>query len=126
VLLWGEDVASRSIPDHETERVWKELLAEVLLSIRHYIAVNEPAENLTFQKIRTWILKPLMFALRLERLSHIEKYPLTITDLLHSYETPPQSVLYFCDKKKWDSTIQSNRDLTLHSLHDEVSGMLMM
>ncbi|MFA6731046.1 MAG: nucleotidyltransferase domain-containing protein [Eubacteriales bacterium] len=53
VLLWGDDLAIRAVQDEQAERICKEFLAEILLSIRHYIAVNEPAEKLTFYKIKT-------------------------------------------------------------------------
>jgi len=124
VLLFGEDIAAKEIQDGETEKVYKEFLAEILLSIRHYISVNEPVEKLTFQKIKTWVLKPLMFALRLERYSHTSKYPLTSTDLLNAYESPLMSIVYFTNREKWETDIYNNRDEVLRILHEEVEHII--
>jgi len=124
VLLHGKDIASRAIQDGEIEKTYKEFLAEILLGIRHYIAVNEPAEKLTFAKIKAWVLKPLMFALRLERYSVTRSYPLTITELLKAYPTPPISAVYFANGEKWNEDIQSQRNNVLRSLHDEVANLL--
>ena len=124
VLLYGDDIVARALRDSEIEKAYKEFMAEVLLSIRHYIAVNEPAEKLTFQKIKTWVLKPLMFALRLERYLHTRQYPLTSKNLLQAYKIPPMSVLYFTNEEKWEADIYADRDSVLYALHDEVSNIL--
>ena len=124
ILLFGDDITKRPIQDEEVEKVYKEFLSEILLSIRHYISVNEPAEKLVHQKIKTWVLKPLMFALRLERYLHNKQYPLTINDLLSAFDVPQNSVLYFMNKEKWDNDIKNCRDATLYLLHEEVSKLL--
>lgn len=124
VLLHGKDIAARSVQDCEIEKTYNEFLAEILLSIRHYIATNEPAEKLTFAKIKTWVLKPLMFALRLERYLATKHYPLTITELLNAYSSPPISVVYFTNSEKWSEDIQIQRDNVLRSLHEEVANLL--
>ena len=120
ILLFGNDIATKPIEDNEVDKLFKEFIAEILMSIRHYISVNEPAEKLTYDKIRTWVLKPLMFALRLERYLHEKRYPLTIEDLLSAYNVPPISVIYFMEKEKWDSDILSCKNTTLCLLHEEV------
>ncbi|MCL2638263.1 MAG: nucleotidyltransferase domain-containing protein [Oscillospiraceae bacterium] len=125
VLLFGENIAVRAIRKEEADKIYKEFLAEVLLSIRHYITVNESEEKLTFQKIKTWVLKPLMFALRLERYSFTNQYPLTIKDLLNAYTEPPLSVIYFTNSDKWDKDIKDSKDRVLHALHDEVEKLLL-
>jgi len=124
ILLFGTDVADKAVQDEEADSICKEILAEILLSIRHYIAVNEPAEKLTFQKIKTRVLNPLMFALRLERYLHTKQYPLTHMDLLNAYTIPPISILYFNNRGKWDTDINNDCGKTLYSLHEEVSNML--
>jgi len=124
VLLHGKDIAARTVQECEIEKTCNEFLADILLSIRHYIAVNEPAEKLTYAKIKTWVLKPLMFALRLERYSTTGHYPLTITELLNAYSSPPISVIYFTNAEKWNEDIQVQRDWVLRSLHEEVVNML--
>jgi len=125
ILLFGEDIATKIIHDKELEQIYKEFLAEILLSIRHYISVNEPIEKLTYNKIKTWVLKPLMFALRLERYLHKKFYPLTINDLFSAYDFPPIAVSYFMNKEKWENDIINCRETVLKSLHDEVNKLLM-
>jgi predicted nucleotidyltransferase len=124
ILLFGNDIATKQLKNDDIEKIYKEFLAEVLLSIRHYISVNEPIEKLTHQKIKIWVLKPLMFALRLERYLNKKQYPLTINDLASSYDVPPISVLYFSNKEKWDNDIINSRDAILFSLHEEVEKLL--
>jgi len=124
VLLWGEDILTKAVQDEDIEKTYKQFSAEVLLGIRHYITVNEPSEKLTYQKIKTWILKPLMFALRLERYLYTKQYHVTNNDLLKAYYDPPTSIMYFMNKEKWDNDIQNNRNTTLHCLHDEIENLL--
>jgi len=124
ILLFGEDITMTKVQNKEVEKIYKEFLAEILLSIRHYISVNEPTEKLTYQKIKTWVLKPLMFALRLERYLHKKQYPLTSNDLLSAYDIPPISLIYFMNKEKWDNDIKINKDKTLYSLHEDVIKLL--
>ena len=120
ILLFGDDITTKQIQDKEIDKIYKEFLAEVLMSIRHYISVNEPVEKLTYQKIKMWVLKPLMFALLLERYLYKKQYPLKINDLLSSYEVPPVSLLYYMNKEKWDYDIIKNRNKTLYSIHEEI------
>ena len=126
ILLWGNDIATKEIQDGEIEKTYKKFLAEVLLSIRHYITVNEPVEKLTFPKIKTWVLKPLMFALRLERYVYTKHYPVTISELMNAYDIPLKAVAYFMSKEKWETDIQSCREATLYSLNNEVEKFLML
>jgi len=124
ILLFGDNIATKPLQDDNVEKMYKEFLAEILLSIRHYISVNEPVEKLTYQKIKIWVLKPLMFALRLERYLHKKQYPLTINDLASSYDVPPISILYFMNKEKWDNDIINCKNETLYSLHEDVIKLL--
>ena len=125
ILLWGENIFTYTVQGEEIEKTYKKLLAEVLLGIRHYITVNESPEKLTHKKIKTWILKPLMFALRLERYFYSNQYPIAISDLHNAYNDPPKSIMYFMSKEKWESDVQSNRNATLYYLHDEIESLLM-
>ena len=124
VLLFGDDIAKKHMQDIDVENTYKGFLAEILLSIRHYISVNEPIEKLTHHKIKTWVLKPLMFALRLERYLYKKEYPLKIDDLLLAYDNPPKSVQYFMNNEKWDYEIKINKQKTLYELHEEVIKLL--
>jgi len=55
--------------------------AFVLMSCRHYIATQEPEESLAKGKIRSWVLKPLMWALRYDVFARTGAYPVTIDEL---------------------------------------------
>ena len=125
ILLFGDDIVKKPVENEMVEKIYKGFLAEILLSIRHYISVNEPADKLTYQKIKTWVLKPLMFALRLERYLYTKQYPFTCNDLLAAYDIPPISIVYFMNSEKWDQDILNQREKTLYSLHDEVRKMLL-
>ncbi len=124
VLLYGSDIAMKRPQNDDIIKTYKEIISEVLLSIRHYISVNEPAEKLTHQKIRMWVLKPLMFALRLERFCLTEHYPMTISDLQKSYSSVPMSVKYFTDKELWANDIINNHDNTLSLLCKELENLM--
>ena len=51
ILLLGNDIFEKSVQNKMVEKIHKGFLAEILLSIRHYISVNEPAEKLTYKKM---------------------------------------------------------------------------
>jgi predicted nucleotidyltransferase len=124
ILLFGEDITTKPLKNKEIEKIMKEFLVEILMSIRHYISVDEPAEKLTHQKVKTWILKPLMFVLRLERYLCRNQYPLTINDLLSAYDVPPIPILYFMDKEKWENDITNFKNKTLFLLHEIVCKII--
>ena len=58
VLLYGDYMVGKPSPS-KIENTFKRILAEVLLSVRHYICVDEPKKNLTYRKMSAFILKPL-------------------------------------------------------------------
>ena len=87
VLLHGEDIFGENPSISELKLIYSKYLADVLMSIRHYICVDKPLEKLTYKKITTNILKPLMFPLRLERYCTCGQYPESNYDLLKSYDS---------------------------------------
>lgn len=64
VLLYGEQLVEIENINEKIQLSYKKNLANIIMSIRHYICVDEPKELLTHKKISAYILKPLMFALR--------------------------------------------------------------
>lgn len=126
VLIFGEDLFGSDILTSELNLIYKKYLADVLMSIRHYICVDEPAEKLTYKKLKTYILKPLMFPLRLERYCAIGYYPHSNYDLLKSYDNSKFTVLveYFINQEKFDLDIGSNHKKLLFKLHDLVLELL--
>lgn len=125
VLLYGEDLFGDNVSIPELKQIYKKYLADILMSIRHYICVDEPAEKLTYKKIRTYILKPLMFPLRLERYCVCGYYPQSNYDLLKSYDNSVYELVeYFLDQEKYDNDINCNHREVLYKMHDLVSELL--
>lgn len=124
VLLYGGDLCG--VPDKsEIETVYKKYLAEIVMSIRHYICACEPKEKLTHGKIKTYILKPLMFALRLERYCKTGVFPLSGKELLEACDNDKKFLAeYFYDKEKFDKDISENHKLVFEKIHSAVCSML--
>lgn len=123
VLLYGK------IPfvdkPYEIRNVYKKYLGDIIMSIRHYICVDAPKEKLTHKKIKNYILKPLMFALRLERYCNTENYPLSISDLYHSYADERRRLVeYFCNADKFDQDIETDHKAVLNYLHTVIVKMI--
>lgn len=125
VLLYGQDLFNNNASVSELKLIYKKYLADILMSIRHYICVDEAVEKLTYQKIRNYVLKPLMFPLRLERYCFLGYYPQTNYDLLKSYDNKvSEMVEYFLDKEKFDKDISINHKEVLSKMHDVVLELL--
>lgn len=126
VHLYGKVIVQKPISKQEVKQTFKGYLSEILLSIRHYISVDEPKENLTYNKIKTYILKPLMFSLRLERYYTCNKYPLTSIELLDSYTDSEVSILvnYFLNPKKLEEDINISHKQVLSTMHKIVSELI--
>lgn len=119
VLLYGEEIIKPNNIKETIENTYKKSLADVIMSIRHYICVNEPIEKLTHDKIKMWILKPLMFALRQERFCTTGIYPLTNQELLESYcDENRMLVEYYLDKNIFDRDIAENHKKVLNNIHE--------
>lgn len=125
ILLYGEDVC-RSISKSEITETYKRILAETLLSVRHYISVDEQKEKLTYPKLKTYILKPLLFALRLERQNSIGVYPLSTYDLLLSYKNNDCEILlqWFRDKEKLMDNINKDHNYVLERMNNIIVMLL--
>jgi len=125
VLLYGDDLIGNSVSVAEVEPIYKKYLADVLLSIRHYLSVDEPVEKLTCQKIKRYILKPLMFSLRLERWCTCGNYPRSITDLKNAYGDPVgEVIIYFMQPEVLERDLLQDHRAVLHKMHTVVSQLL--
>ncbi|MDE6764603.1 MAG: nucleotidyltransferase domain-containing protein [Oscillospiraceae bacterium] len=124
VLVYGEDLCG--VPDKvEIETAYKKYAAEIVMSIRHYIAVDEPKEKLTHGKIKTYILKPLMFALRLEIYCKKDIFPLSGKELLEACGSDKKFLAeYFYSKEKFDKDISENHKDVFEKIHSAVCSML--
>lgn len=124
VLLYGEDLCGT--PDKsEIRAIYKKYIAEIVMSIRHYISVDEPKEKLTHGKIKTYILKPLMFALRLEIYCEKGIFPLSEKELLEACGNDKKFLAeYFYSKEKFDKDISENHKNVLKKIHSTVCSML--
>ena len=124
VLLYGEDLCG--VPSKgEIEAIYKKYTAEIVMSIRHYISVDEPKEKLTHGKIKAYILKPLMFALRLELYCKKDIFPLSEKELLEACGSDRRFLAeYFYDKEKFDKDISEDHKGVFEKIHSAVLAML--
>ena len=121
---WSELVEIENI-NEKIQLSYKKNLANILMSVRHYICVDEPKELLTHKKISTYILKPLMFALRQERFCATGVYPLTIESLLESYQDDNRIMVeYFLNEERFETDILSNHKDVLMLLHNKIQNFL--
>jgi predicted nucleotidyltransferase len=124
VLLYG-DFSLNEIPSSEIEYTYKKIMAEVLLSIRHYISVDEPKENLSYQKLNAFILKPLMFALRLEHYLKTGNYPLSTKELQSACDSHNKIlVLWFMHPGLLDEDIRKDHHHVLNTMHNLIQDLL--
>lgn len=125
VLLYGQELSPEINLKEILEVDYKKKLADILMSARHYICVDKPKAKLTHDRISTFVLKPLMFALREERFCKIGVYPLTNYDLLNSYHDANKILVeYFLDKEKFETDIDLNHKETMMKIHDLISEMM--
>jgi len=124
VLLYG-DCSLNEIPLSEIELTYKKIMVEVLLSVRHYISVDEPKENLTYKKLNAFILKPLMFALRLERYLKTGNYPLSTKELQSTCDSHLKIlVLWFMNPNLLDEDIRKDHHYVLNTMHNLIQNLL--
>lgn len=125
VLLYGEPIVKVNDISEKIRLSYKKNLANILMSIRHYICVDEPRELLTHKKISSYILKPLMFALRQERFCTTGIYPLSTEDLLKSYQDDNRILVeYYMNKEKFETDILTNHKEVLMHLHDRIQRFI--
>lgn len=125
VLLYGEQLVEIGNINENIRLSYQKNLANILMSIRHYICVDEPKELLTHKKISTYILKPLMFALRQERFCSTGVYPLSIESLLESYQDDTRIMVeYFLNQERFETDILSNHTGVLMFLHNRIQHFL--
>jgi predicted nucleotidyltransferase len=126
ILLYGEDLCNEEVSKHIIRETYEIILSEVLLSIRHYISVRESRDKLTHKKIKTYILKPFTFALRLERLHETGVYPLSNMQLLHASVDCGCDILmkWFIYKDEFNKSISENHNELLITLNDKIQGLL--
>jgi hypothetical protein len=121
ILLFGDDIFGESISIIELQETYKRYLADVLMSIRHYLSVDEPVEKLTYKKIKTYILKPLMFPLRMECYCVKGRFPLTISELEESLEEDEKFVIeLYNDESYFNKMIHTDHKKVLKNLHEVV------
>ncbi len=125
VLLYGEELICVKDMQSALLTSYKKSLADIIMSVRHYICVNEPKEKLAHTKITTYILKPLMFALRQECFCRTGIYPLSNKELLNSYSDENKILIeYFLDKEKFDEDIARNHKAVMMNIHNLIEKMI--
>lgn len=124
VLLYGE-VPIIDKP-YEIQNIYKKYLGNIIMSIRHYLCVDEPKDKLTYTKIKNYVLKPLMFALRLERYCNTGSFPLSVNDLYCAYnDEKKQLIEYFYNEEKLKQNIETDHKSVLNNMHTLIIGMLL-
>lgn len=124
VLIYGDELVNIPNPKEVVEVLYKKYLVEIIMGARHYICVDKPKEKLTHDRIKTYVLKPLMFALRLERFCKTGVYPLSTNDLLAAYNDENKILIeYFIDKDKLIKDIEKNHTNVLMNIHDLVYAL---
>lgn len=125
VLLYGEEIVAIEELREQIEISYRKALVDILMGIRHYICVDEPKEKLTYKKLKTYILKPLMFALRQERFCKTGEYPLSNQDLLNAYDNEYKILVeYFLNKDKLEQDIRLDHRAALMEMHRLVEQLL--
>jgi len=125
VLLFGKDLSNQNLTTDDLKLYYKKNLVEILMGIRHYINVNKPAEKLSYQNFKSFILKPLLYIMRVERFCTIGKYPLTNQELIESYSNEYGIIVeYFKDGQKFLNSIAEDKNLTLFTLHSLVEKLI--
>lgn len=125
VRLHGEELLHIDNIKEALAISYKKSLADIIMGVRHYICVDEPKEKLTHNKITTYILKPLMFALRQERFCATSIYPLSNNELLNSYTDENKLLVeYYLNKDKFDYDILQNHKEVLANIHNLLTKMI--
>ena len=125
VLLFGDDIFGENVSKTELRDIYKKYLVDILMGIRHYLSVDEPVEKLTYRKMHTYIFKPLMYPLRMERYCACGIFPLTISELSNLLPDDEKFVVeFFTDETVFDQAMRENHKKVLSSLHDLVCGKL--
>ncbi|MAF12160.1 hypothetical protein CMK11_17075 [Candidatus Poribacteria bacterium] len=80
IVLHGE-LSLPPLTDDDVRGAAARIGAEVLMSCRHYMTAREPEAALAAGKLRAWVLKPLMWALRYEGYARLGEYPRDLATL---------------------------------------------
>ncbi len=123
VLLYG--TLPQGGNSAKLSEIYKKYMSDVVMSIRHYLSVDEPQEKLTHRKIKTYILKPLLFALRIERYLATGAYPLTVDELRTSYNDERGILIeYFTDPALLERDIAADHRAVLNRMQELVLKMI--
>lgn len=125
VLLYGKDLSNKNVNANDLRLYYKKALVEILMSIRHYININKPSSKLSYQNFKAFILKPLLYIMRVERFCNIGKYPLTNQELVESYSDEYSIIIeYFTNSEKFLNNIANDKNATLFTIHSLVENLI--
>ena len=118
VFLYGDDIYGSEVSTAELRGIYTNHLVDILMTIRHYISVDEPAEKLPYTKVKANILKPLMFALQLERYCTKGAFPLTLQELEDALEERGKRIVALLrDERLYAKRVAEDHRAVLHDLH---------
>lgn len=124
VVIFG-DLQAVPLDKRVVAKEASRIFTQVLMSIRHYIVVNEPEENLRKSKIRSWLLKPVLWGLRYYLYCSLDIYCRTFSDLkrmIQDAEVLDWIKVY--EALLDDEYYKGDCDALLSSLHDYTSAKL--
>ncbi len=125
VFLYGCDFFEGEAVKEKLEGLYKKYLVDVLMGIRHYITVDKAKEKLTYKRIETYILKALLFPLRMERYCVTGVYPISKEALLHSCEGDLKEIVaYSIYPERFEEAVAINHKDVLSKLHGAVEALL--
>lgn len=123
-VVYGEDLGVK--PSREDfYPLFEDIISETVMSIRHYITAQEPAQRLADGRLKRWALKPLCVALRIERFIITGAYPHHFKELLEMSVGLPQvkAVEWMISKEQFTRDITTSPTDVLIELLDIAAGV---
>ncbi len=125
VWLYGQELFNGEISIKSLELIYKKYLTDILMGIRHYITVDKSKDKLTYNRLNTYILKPMLFPMRMERYCSLGNYPTSNIDLLESYTGDIKEIVeYSLNEEKLNRDIETDHRAVLKKMHDAIMNIL--
>jgi predicted nucleotidyltransferase len=125
VLLYGQDMSAQVTDKKYLTEYYRKNMVELLMGIRHYISLDKPSERITYSNVYAFILKPLLYNMRVERYCKTGKYPQSYKDLRAAYlDECTLFVDYSLEPEKFIKDIQDKKDDTLEKMHTLITKMI--
>jgi predicted nucleotidyltransferase len=102
------------------------ILADAMMSARHYMTVRESKEKLADGRLKRWVLKSICIALRIENYLGHRFFPLSYTELMDHVQSPEdkQVVSWTLDPAILKQDLYSDSDHVLSAISSSAQGLL--